>query len=339
MTAAWPIRDLADALDAEQGRDVLVQVDDVLHSVPIAFLRHAGSFLMQKTRSMHAVLSIPLLEWLQEVDQACFQSTLEEPDRVLSLFGIGPGDVDAETGMRILRQRHRRLVQTLPGSELYGATDDSQATYACLAQGLREQKAFRVVSVYGHGNNATAGIELGDGIWDGSSLRKRDGDMWRQHVACGLEGIELLMQVSCSIGRVNQSGLQDVEGFCVELAVHRARSVIAGLWPLHSHQAAAFAAIVAEKYLRLRRQARSDAEAWFDQELRNDPRHADPEFRASVIGRLLSLAGLRSEALALARKQCLLERPPSTGPHIGLNTIAAFELYGLGSSQLRWQAN
>ena len=234
VTVAWPLHDLVSTLDGASGHDLLVQVDDVLFSVPIAFLRHEGRYLFEQVRSMHVVLSLSLVEWLQQVDCRAFQNGWNKPDKILSLSWFRPEDSGPRKGAVLLHQGQQDLAKASAACQWYTRADHPAGTHACLARGLHVHQDFRVVSICGHGNSDRAGIELGDGVWDGSSLWRKSGDSWRHRQACDLRGIELLIQVSCSIGRVRQAGLQDVEGFCVELAVHRARSVLAGLWPLHS---------------------------------------------------------------------------------------------------------
>src|SRR5439155_13812476 len=93
----------------------------------------------------------------------------------------------------------------------------------------------------GHGNEHHAGVALGPGLWNGQG---RD-----------LSQVELLLLVSCSMGRVRATGACDVEGFCVQLALQRARSVLACRWPVQCQQAPDVANEVLAHYLRLREEA------------------------------------------------------------------------------------
>lgn len=87
----------------------------------------------------------------------------------------------------------------------------------------------------------------------------------------------------------------EVEVFCVQLFSHRTHSVVACRWPVLSVQAAALANEAVHQYLKL---------------IAEEP-HGVP---------------LRAQALNLARRRFSEEdRPP-----VGLNTAAAFEVYGLG---------
>src|SRR5262249_14035129 len=119
---------------------------------------------------------------------------------------------------------------------------------------------------------------------------------------CDLSGVELLIQVSCSVGRVLQTDQRDAEGFCVELAVSRARSVIAALWPIHAAHAAFFATQIIDCFCRAREEgipARSDV-------------------ASSLRGRALNTV-LRKWAKEYREQRAV----------VGLNTAAAFQLYGL----------
>ncbi|OWK40991.1 hypothetical protein [Fimbriiglobus ruber] len=323
VAAAWPLAEVAAALDRVPDHDVVVQVDDALHGVPVAFLRHDDRFLFERVRSMHAVLSLSLVEWLEDVDRGEWHDTRDEPDNILSLSWFARGDDGPRNGAVLLHRGHQRLAPPGSGRTWYSSADHPPGTHACLARGLRAHRAFRVVSVCGHGHGGLSGIELGDGVWNGSSLLRKDGDTWRASRACDLRGIELLIQVSCSVGRVRQSGLQDVEGFCVELATHRARSVLAGLWPLHSLDAPAFANDVAGHYLRLRDEVVRGATA------ARPAAYAGTDSRPGAAARDPCEARPRAGAVAAARHQWLADTRAGR-PAVGLNTVAAFELYGLG---------
>jgi hypothetical protein len=121
-------------------------------------------------------------------------------------------------------------------------------------------------------------------------------ELW-QGDGCDLSGVDCLLFVSYSIGRAVQTGDLDVEGFCAQLFAHRARSVAACRWPVLSVQAAAFANETVHQYLELIKK--------------------EPQGEA-----------LRARALNLARRR--FSQADGDRPRVGLNTAAAFELYGLG---------
>ncbi|MFI6985315.1 hypothetical protein ACIBSV_43065 [Embleya sp. NPDC050154] len=113
-------------------------------------------------------------------------------------------------------------------------------------------------------------------------------------------GVDLLVLVSCSVGVLDQAEDQDVEGLCVRLAVHRARGVLACRRPVVAPHAIAFANEVVARYLDLR----GDHDA----------------------GPLL-----RARAVNAARRHFLGRgNTPVEGRMVRLDTVAAFELYGLG---------
>ena len=168
------------------------------------------------------------------------------------------------------------------GLESLAGADRTTGTVGAIRAALEEKRSFAVASICGHGDFERAGIVLG-GAADEEVLWEGQG--------CDLSGVDWLLLVSCSIGRASRTGDLDVEGFCVQLAVHRARSILACRWPVLAVEAAAFANEAVRQYLELEGQ---------------------PERRA--------------RALAAARHAvCEGERPL-----VGLNTAAAFELYGLG---------
>src|SRR5262249_16051971 len=125
------------------------------------------------------------------------------------------------------------------GLTWYAAGDKPPATPQLLANAFEECGPFCVVTVCGHGHPVKAGIVLrADQIWRG------DG--------CDLSRAGFLLLVSCSIGRLAGSVGQDVEGFCVELATHRALSTLACRWPVNGLEAVRFANMVVEEYLEMR---------------------------------------------------------------------------------------
>jgi hypothetical protein len=126
--------------------------------------------------------------------------------------------------------------------------------------------------------------------------------LWRGQ-PCDLSRAEFLVLVSCTVGRLSQESLRDVDGFCIELVLSQARSVLAARWPIHCWQAPRFANAVIRRYLELR------------------GKHT-----------LTSETCLRARAVNLARRECFAANraDPASWPEVGLNTAAAFELYGLG---------
>ena len=333
VAAIWPLNDLVAVLKQEV--DLIVQPEDVLYSVPIAFLKHEGEFLFERVRSIRSVLSLSLLDWLGESDRKSMRETADEPDRILSLSWFKNDDLAARQGAERLHRGHRELSRTLRRGrsksrpQWYSAADTPTGTHACLAKGLKTHGAYRVVSVCGHGRADVSGIELGDGIWNGSTVIAKKGNDLRSQSACDLLGIELLIQVSCSIGRVRQTEMQDVEGFCVELAVNRARSVLAGLWPLHSAHSPEFATRVADHYLRLRGESIREAIERYEAVFQVDSSSSGHSTPTYWIANRLAESCPRARAVAAVRREWLKGFRAGRG-FVGLNTAAAFELFGVG---------
>lgn len=283
IAAIWSLDKLAGQLDPEH-HDFVVQVEGILHSIPVALLPVQGRPLWQQVRSVRASLSV-LLDALQRDTESEAKDRDAECGRLftLSWFGeqdrAGTGAVDLHHGQAELSRQH--------SLEWYAAAVDPEGTPSTLFAGL-ELGSFHAVSVCGHGNESHAGVALGPTrrLWNGQG---RD-----------LSRVELLLLVSCSMGRVSTTGARDAEGFCVQLALQRARSVLACRWPVQCQQAPDVANEVLAKYLQLRKEHGGQG------------------------GEALTAARLRAQALNLARAELL-----KNGDEY-LNTLAAFELYGLG---------
>jgi hypothetical protein len=271
----------------EPGLDVVVQADDVLHAVPVAHLGVSGKPLWEQVRSVRASLSV-LLDVVQRRIEQEHEGEVPSSRRLMTVSWVRPGDPVRHATQRLHREQQELASPSRFDLEWRGAAEDPTATPGTLFRGI-DGGPLRALTVCGHGDERRAGVRLagageGERLWSGQG---RD-----------LGGVEWLLLVSCSVGRVQGSSERDVEGLCVELALHRCRSVLAAKWPVEGLQATAVAGRVLEEYLGLRRQ-----------------------FDAGQLGPDLSDARLRSLALNRARQWL--------GPDY-LNTLAAFELYGLG---------
>jgi hypothetical protein len=267
--------------------DVVVQVENVLHGMPAAALLVGNQPLWQQVRSVRSTLSV-LLDTLQRETELQAHEREPHPRRLMTMSGIREDRSDSTINGAIILHHGQRNLARAP-LEWLGAATRPPGTGATLKQALGLGPCL-AATLCGHGDGSKAEVLLADDSpWKGAGL--------------DLGLVEFLMLVSCSIGRVRETGVPDVEGFCVELAVHRARSVLACTWLVESIQAANAANEVLAQYLRLRR-------AW----------EADPD--QSSFGD----ARLRARALNLARK-LLTDSPP--GRESYLNTLSAFVLYGL----------
>ena len=86
-----------------------------------------------------------------------------------------------------------------------------------------------------HGTDAAAGVELADGRWCGDGA--------------DLSPVDLLLLVSCAVGKLTQQGHLDVEGLYAQFVNHRGRCVVAARWIIADLEAAEFAAEFAREYL------------------------------------------------------------------------------------------
>ncbi|MEZ4714020.1 MAG: hypothetical protein R3A44_42950 [Caldilineaceae bacterium] len=270
--------------------DVIVQVDDALHAAPIPYLPVGGQPLFQQIRSVRSTYSV-LLNILQQAAAQGFQPSTSNAERMLVVSWFD----DASTGdnVTIAKELHQgqRDLASQYDLDYYGAADDPPGSIGVISAALGAYRSFKVVTISGHGDHLEAGVKLqDDALWKGNG--------------CDLSQVELLLLVSCSIGRATQTGDLDVEGFCVQLAVHRALSVMACRWPISGRESATFAKEIVNQYLELCNQV---------------PNKDD------------TVECLRARALNAARKAFYTESIDRIiGKSIGLNTAAAFELYGLG---------
>jgi hypothetical protein len=281
IASRWSLDPLASVLTPTS--EVIVQVEDALHSVPMSWLPVRGRPLYRRVAFVRSTLA-PLMDELQGEIEG--ESGADAPRRMLSISWLKPED-GARPGARWFHQGQLRLAEQY-GYECLAGADADGGSIGSLRAAL-EERGFATAAIYGHGDFEHAGIALGAGDEDGDRSVLWQGD------GCDLSHAEWLLLVSCSIGRVRQGGDLDIEGFCVQLAVHRARSVLACRWQVSAVEAAAFASEAVNQYLELRSRAEKPA-------------------------------GLRALALARARRR-LTGRGYAP---VGLNTAAAFELYGLG---------
>jgi len=296
VAAVWRLEPLVPALGRHL--DLVLQLDAVLHAVPVAHLP------LPDGRPLHAAVRstrVSLCALLSVLQGRLDRDVEIGRDRLLVLSHFpdtDPGedadpqddgeDGDAETCAAWLHHGQDQIGARSPGSPLrvLHAGRRPPATAALLEASVAE--GYQVVSVCGDGGAAGGGIELADGLWSG------DGGSWRE--------VGLLVLVSCSVGRLQQVEDQDVEGLCVRLALRRARSVVACRWPVNALEAVAFANEIVAQYWALRGRAR--------------------------LG-LIPPQALRARAVAEARRQLL--HPPGGAPRtVGLHTMAAFDLYGNG---------
>jgi hypothetical protein len=279
----WRLDSLTPVLDPATTNLVLL-LDDVLHSMPIAHLPVQEQPLFSQVRSIRESLAFLLDELQQEIEAQTFEN-MKSKGRLMTVSWY---DLD-DDGIYLLHKGQERLAQSHQ-MEWYSASENPQGLISSVRQGLQQFGSFRVVTICGHGH-PDIGVKLADPIpWLGQG--------------CPLNLVEFLVLVSCSVGRVTANGTRDVQGLVVELAIHRARSVLACRWPVISFPAAIFANTVIAEYLKL---------------------HHD--FNAcSTIGD----SCLRAWAVNAARKKLWSKDILGSDPPVGLYTMAAFELYGLG---------
>jgi CHAT domain len=281
VAGIWSLSPLQSHLGPDD--DLLFQLEDVLQSVPVAHLpAEDGMPLYTRVRSTRVSLSL-LVTIMQARMEAEYAT---DAPRLLALSHFGE---DGDGGYAAWLHHGQRWLARhgpLPDATCLNAAETPRGAAGALRAALERHREFQAVTVCGHGDAADAGVILADGLWRG------DGCDWRS--------VNLLVLASCSVGRLEQVADRDVEGLCVRLALHRARSVLACRWPVIAPQAIAFANEVVANYLRLRQEHGGGA------------------------------PGLRARAVNEARHRFLVGDRAGPGGIVRLNTVAAFDLFGLG---------
>jgi hypothetical protein len=317
VSKALQLDALADALTEHD--DLVVQVDDILHAVPLAFVTVDRRYLFERVRSVRVSLSLSVDDELSHLDSRqanpdWFARSSDQPDptelaaRVIGLSWFDPdaNELPARLCARRFHQDLAAVTVTCGGLEYRAAGENPSGSHSALAADLAVGGPVRILAMLGHGDQQLAGVKLADGFWTGAELLRAPPN--ESLTGCDLSEVEFLIQVSCTVGRVLQTGTRDVEGFCANLVVGRVRSAVAGLWDLFADDAITFAISLAQHYLQTRIQLDEDRVRW--------------GFASFDIQRP------RARSLAAARRAWLSanrERVPRF-----LNTVAAFELYGRG---------
>jgi hypothetical protein len=318
VSEVWRLDDLIPHLNPDT--DLIVQATDTLHAVPLAYLLVQGIPLFQRVRSLRGSMSLLVMDLQQQVDKEAIRREREkvrQRARMLTVSWFKPTDEIPRAVAWAMHVNHLQQAErfTLDG---YSLAEEPAATPVNLARGLAAQGPFRVVTVNAHGEESMAAAilrshwprppENRDGLVPGRDEDRNpavapktndppvyDQVTWRGE-DCDLSQVEFLLLVSCVIGRLRQEGLRDAEGFCVELALRQARSVLAARWPIECGQATTLANRVVERYLELRRT--------------EEPTPA---------------ACLRARVVNEVRQELFAGNSP-----VGLNTAAGFALFGVG---------
>lgn len=288
VSMIWQLDALIPALDPSV-TDLVLQLDDVLHAIPVAHLPVQGQPLFSYVRSIRESLAFLLNELQQDIEYKMLENW-NSGNRLMTVSWFKPSEPSGiHQGAYQLHAKQSELAKVY-GMEWYSASVQPPGSIGAVRSGLKQKGNFRVVTICGHGDR-DRGVQLADT------------DPWRGQ-DCPLDQVDFLVLVSCSVGRIIESGTRDVEGLVVELAIYRARSVLACRWPIHCISAPTFANAVIENYLTLQQDRR--------------------------VQKIPSISCLRAQAVNAARKQFLCDHRQDNLPYVGLNTIAAFELYGLG---------
>lgn len=309
LESIWPLHRLCPVLKSTD--ELMVWAEDILLSLPLAFLQHRDTsgtkrHLFEYVDSMQIIISPLLDSWMREREWDRRTAT----DPVIASLSWFTAQTSAEESTEIqLAQLFSRLEKRFGNQfewRASGTATDIPANHDVLANSLKslDDKAIALLAVCGHGCESPRGVQLGDGVWDGSEVWSEvdDDNHWKVRGACELSAVDFIIQLSCSIGRLDQKGFQDVTGFCTELFLNRARSIFAGRWPLHSAEAIAFSSWVARAYLK--------------------------RYAALPVGQSFAQGRVRGRAVAAARGHWAELFRRGEAP-FGLYTAASMDLYGL----------
>jgi hypothetical protein len=298
--------------------DLVIWPDDILLAVPFPFLKvheRDGNFryLFETVGTIRTIIS-PLLDAWMRKSESARQSDQRPVILSLSHFpsaGNGnehPDDLREFAAELHLRQAFADLQERHGDRVEWRMACGENGRHDVLARTLEGlgPRPIALVAVCGHGRQTPQGVVLADGIWDGSEIWNPENDLaWRTTPACSLENIDFLMEISCSIGRLKQAGFQDVNGFCANLFLNRARSVLAGRSTLHASEGIHLAAAIGSEYLR--------------------------EYgRDEVRRRPLWQSRTRGQAVANVRRAWAAATRQGKELPYGLNTLANLDLFGLG---------
>jgi hypothetical protein len=224
------LKPLEEALPREElaNLDVLFQVEGELLGMPLDWLEVHGRPLWHgAVRSTSTVVSLTLRKVLE---RKAMKAGMPEK-RLLAMFWDETDD--RVNGYGVYRLQELLFDCQKQPWEVYGLGDDPKATEDTLVAALSKHK-FGGVVANAHGSQRQAGIRLADGTqWCGQG---------------NLEHTDLLILASCSVGRLSQYGVNDVEGMCAELAAHNGRCVIAARWPIEQNQTADFTTEIVRRY-------------------------------------------------------------------------------------------
>jgi len=303
----WNLAPLALELMAhfQHDLDLVVDVEGPLHAVPVAFLPVGpqGQRLMNLARSVRTSLSLFLAVPAEvnknndDIGDVVTVSWFATSDT--NNAAVARGEWWLHAGQKIIAG-HASVSgnRGLPRRRWRTAARSPAGCAAAIVRSVSDGRPIRTLTVCGHGTEEKSGVRLSSRGLDHAGPADTDCDSLWVGEGCDLKQVDLLLLISCSIGRPRQlSELPDVDGFVADLTAHGCRAALAARWPVHCLEAPQLGNMVAEEFCATDRQ----------------------EGRAD-----------RAAALARARRKILECADGRKSTTKGLNTVAAFELYGLG---------
>jgi hypothetical protein len=244
--------------------------------MPLGWLDFGGKPLFRAVASTSTCVSLTLRN-----NAAMRCGVSPTPSR--NLLSVQWEEIDKRDNAYGLPLLHSGLRKLVGPSQFWALGDSPRASRQNLAAALT-QRAFGQAVIAAHGRPQAAGIKLADptGYFCGE-----DADF--SHV-------DLLVLVSCAVGRMSQQTNRDVEGLYARLATHGARCVVAARWPISDIEAACLTIELVNDYL-----------AELDRKRRIEP-------------------FARARSLNRARRK-LLDHPDAA-LRITPHQAAAFEIYG-----------
>lgn len=283
ISGVWNLSSISPLLDSTF--DLVVQFDSELHCIPVSCLLTGGQHLFERFASVRCVYSLILSDWMEtSTPKVCVANS----GVGLLVAGFQKHDCSGQcSGI---------LYRGLADSDFDWYVAEGEQANREVMSGAISTYSPQIVVICGHGHTSPGGVRLTDGVWSGGYYYKKGEQGWSKTGGIDLSRVTLLVQVSCSIGRLSGDLDTDVDGFCVDTAIAGGRSAIAAKWPVSAQESPRLAALIANSFSKQMKDS--------------SPNEA-----------------LCCRAFADAQRRAIQGREDGV-PSIGLNTLAAFELYG-----------
>ncbi len=213
------------------GADLILQGPSPIVAAPCALLSCGSRPLFEAFSSVSSILSATLLGHNRELSIGSSRG-----NGLLSVTWPPPASAEADVNFGFLHSMTAQIAKS-KGWMLYNLCQQPPATVhnVCSALSGESQVSSTLVVIAAHGDPEIGGVLLSDGTWDGDDVR--------------LEAVDVLILVSCAVGRVRNQTLYDFDGMYVRLAGCGARSVLAARWPIDDHSASLVCIDFLDRYM------------------------------------------------------------------------------------------